>query len=156
LNNRKAKLARVAAKDIRAPSVGDNTFTDKKGGSGTDPESADEFSNPSPSPAQGTQRNREGGLVKHEQGQYVVLTDGQGEEIGKGRVHQASGVWSGTNLDESGLCVVDVTYLKLDKWAKLQQPCGATGASSGPTEQGLGVKRVLWESTKLVLQQKPV
>ncbi|GJY50305.1 nodulin homeobox isoform X1 [Tanacetum coccineum] len=81
---------------------------------------------PSPSPAQGTQRNREGGLVKHEQGQYVVLTDGQGEEIGKGRVHQASGVWSGTNLDESGSCVVDVTYLKLDKWAKLQQPCGAT------------------------------
>ncbi|PWA57671.1 sequence-specific DNA binding transcription factor [Artemisia annua] len=156
LNNRKAKLARVAAKDIRAPSVGDNAFTDKKGGSGTDPESADEFSNPSPSSAQGTRRNPEGGSVKHEQGQYVVLTDGQGEEIGKGRVHQASGVWSGTNLDESGSCVVDVTYLKLDKLAKLHQPCGATGASSGPSEQGLGVKRVLWESSKLVQQQKPV
>ena len=107
LNNRKAKLARVAAKDIRAPSVGDNTFTDKKGGSGTDPESADEFSNPSPSSAQGTRRNPEGGSVKHEQGQYVVLTDGQGEEIGKGRVHQASGVWSGTNLDESGSCWIN-------------------------------------------------
>ena len=65
-----------------------------------------EFSNPSPSSA-------------------------QGEEIGKGRVHQASGIWSGTNLDEFGSCFVDVTYLKLDKWAKLQQPCGATGASSG-------------------------
>lgn len=160
LNNRKAKLARAAAKDVRAPSGGDNAvFTDKQGGSGTDPESPDEFFDPTtPSTtAQGTQqqRNSEGGVsARHEPGQFVVLTDGQGDEIGKGCVHQASGSWSGKNLDESGLCVVDVTYLKVDKWSSLPHPCDATGSSFGHSEQILGVKRVLWDSSKLVLQQK--
>ncbi|XP_076889034.1 nodulin homeobox-like [Bidens hawaiensis] len=147
LNNRKAKLARAAAKDIRAPSGGDNN--DKQGGSGTDadPEGLDEFFDPTPSTTQlqGT----------HEPGQMVGLTDGQGEEIGKGCVHQASGSWCGTNLDESGLCVVDVTYLKVDKRANLPHPCDATGTSFGHSEQITGVKRVLWDSSKLVLQHNP-
>ncbi|KAI3773109.1 hypothetical protein L6452_04308 [Arctium lappa] len=163
LNNRKAKLARAAAKDVRVPSGGDTAFTDKQGGSGTDPvsdspESPDEFFSPSPSAAQQqicSSRNPEGVSARYEQGQYVVLTDGQGEEIGKGCVHQASGNWSGSNLDESGLCVVDVTYLKVDKWANLPHPCDATGTSFGHAEQVLGLKRVLWDSSKLVLQQKP-
>ncbi|KAK9055803.1 hypothetical protein SSX86_026888 [Deinandra increscens subsp. villosa] len=131
LNNRKAKLARAAAKDVRGSSGGDNiTFTDKQGGSGTDPdpESPDDFFDPTPS---------------------------TGDEIGKGCVHQASGSWSGTNLDESRLCVVDVTYLKVDKWSSLPHPCDATGTSFGHSEQIIGVKRVLWDSNKLVLQQKP-
>ncbi|XP_076888605.1 nodulin homeobox-like isoform X2 [Bidens hawaiensis] len=151
VNNRKAKLARVAAKDNQGPSGGDNiTFTDKQGGSGTDPdlESADEFFDPTPSTGQPTQ------LVKHEPGQFVVLTDGKGDEIGKGFVHQASGSWSGANLDESGLCVVDITYLKVDKWTSLPHPCHATGTSYGHSEQIIGVKRVLWDSSKLVVQQR--
>ncbi|KVI12443.1 hypothetical protein Ccrd_009123 [Cynara cardunculus var. scolymus] len=145
-----SKLARAAAKDIRVPSGGDTTFTDKQGGSGTDPvsdspESPDEFFAPSPSAPQlqiCSNRNPEGVSVRYEQGQYVVLTDGQGEEIGKGYVHQASGNWSGSNLDESGLCVLDVTYLKVDKWANLPHPCDATGNSFGHAEQILGLKRV--------------
>lgn len=161
LNNRRAKLARAAAKDVRAPSMGDNAFTDKQGGSGTDaePESPDEFSEPTPPPTtQVTQQQRTPEAVvsvpvRHEPGQFVVLADGQGEEIGKGCVHQVSGLWSGTNLDESGLCVVDVTYLKVDKWSNLPHPCDATGTSYGHAEQILGVKRVLWESAKLVLQK---
>lgn len=155
LNNRKAKLARAAAaKDVPATSGGDNAaFTDKQGGSGTEPESADEFLDPAPSAAQVHQSNSEGGTaVKREPGQLVVLTDVQGEEIGKGCVHQASGIWSGTNLDESKLCVVDVTYLKVDKWTNLPHPCDATGASFGHAEQINGVKRVVWDSAKLVLQ----
>ncbi|KAL8236255.1 hypothetical protein R6Q59_017336 [Mikania micrantha] len=152
LNNRKAKLARAAAKDIRGPSGGDNiTFTDKQGGSGTDPdpESPDEFFDPTPSTGLQTHP------VRYEPGQFVVLIDGQGDEIGKGCVHQASGSWSGTNLDESGLSVVDVTYLKVDKWSSLPHPCDATGTSFGHSEQIIGVKRVLWDSSKLALQQKP-
>lgn len=92
LNNRKAKLARAAAKEFRVASGGD-----KQGGSGTDPvsdtpESPDEFfdQTPTPSSGQGSQqnnRNLEGVSV----GQYVVATDGQGEEIGKSGVHQVSG-----------------------------------------------------------------
>nr|XP_043621676.1 nodulin homeobox [Erigeron canadensis] len=156
LNNRKAKLARTAAaKDVPAPSKGDNVaFNEKQGGSGTEPESADECFEPTPSTTQVTQRNPEAGTsVKHEPGQFVVLTDVQGEEIGKGCVHQASGTWSGTNLDELGLCVVDVTYLKVDKWSSLPHPCDATGASFGHAEQINGIKRVLWDSTKLVLSR---
>lgn len=151
MNNRKAKLARVAAKDNQGPSGGENiAFTDKQGGSGTDPdlESADEFFDPTPSTGQPTQ------LVKHEPGQFVVLTDGKGDEIGKGFVHQASGSWSGANLDETGLCVVDITYLKVDKWTSLPHPCHATGTSYGHSEQIIGVKRVLWDSSKLVVQQR--
>lgn len=138
LNNRKAKLARAAAKDICAPSGGDNN--DKQGGSGTDAD-PEEFFDPTPSTTQpqGT----------HEPGQMVGLTDDQGEEIGKGCVHQASGSWCGTNLDESGLCVVDVTYLKVDKWSNLPHPCDATGTSFGHSEQITGVKRVMWDSSKL-------
>ncbi|XP_071697080.1 nodulin homeobox-like [Rutidosis leptorrhynchoides] len=155
LNNRKAKLARVAAaKDVSATSGGDNaSFTDKQGGSGTEPESADEFLDPGSSAAQTGQSKSGGSSVKHKPGQLVVLTDIQGEEIGKGCVHQAHGVWSGTNLDESKLCVVDVTYLKVDKWTNLPHPCDATGASFGHAEQINGVKRVLWDSAKLVLQR---
>ncbi|XP_076883692.1 nodulin homeobox-like [Bidens hawaiensis] len=80
LNNRKAKLARAAAKDICAPSGGDNN--DKQGGSGTDAD-PEEFFDPTPSTTQPQ------GI--HEPGQMVGLTDGQGEDIGKGCVHQASG-----------------------------------------------------------------
>ncbi|KAI7728869.1 hypothetical protein M8C21_029784 [Ambrosia artemisiifolia] len=146
LNNRKAKLARAAAKDTSAPSGGDNN--DKQVGSGTDPESLNEFYDQTPSTTQGTH------AVRFEPGQIVGLIDDQGDEIGKGCVHQASGSWCGTNLDESRLCVVDVTNLKVDKWSNLPHPCDATGTSFGHSEQITGVKRVLWDSSKLVLQQK--
>ncbi|KAJ0778763.1 putative nodulin homeobox protein [Helianthus annuus] len=136
LNNRKAKLARAAAaKDIRAAA---SSGGDRQGGSGTDPD-PDEFFD------QG---------VRYEAGQIVGLRDGEGEEIGKGCVQQARGSWCGTNLDESGLCVVDVTYLKVDKWSNLPHPCDATGTSFAHSEQITGVKRVLWDSSKLVPQPK--
>ncbi|KAJ0682940.1 putative transcription factor GRF family [Helianthus annuus] len=139
LNNRKAILARVAAaKDIRAASSGG----DRQGGSGTDPD-PDEFFDPTPS--QG---------VRYEPGQIVGLRDGEGEEIGKGCLQQARGSWCGTNLDEYGLCVVDVTYLKVDKWSNLPHPCDATGTSFAHSEQITGVKRVLWDSSKHVPQPK--
>lgn len=94
LNNRKAKLARAAAKEFRVGSGGD-----KQGGSGTDPvsdtpESPDEFFDqaqaPAPSSGQGSQQNR-----NLEGIQYAMVTDGQGEEIGKSGVPQV-----GNNLDE--------------------------------------------------------
>ncbi|KAL4572084.1 hypothetical protein LXL04_018853 [Taraxacum kok-saghyz] len=84
LNNRKAKLARAAAKDVRVASGGDK----QGGGSGTDPvsdtpESPDEFFDQQPlSTGQGSQHNnRNMESVSIVGGQYI---DGmQGEEIGK-------------------------------------------------------------------------
>ncbi|CAI9297204.1 unnamed protein product [Lactuca saligna] len=100
LNNRKAKLARAAAKDARVASGGEK----QGGGSGTDPvsdtpESPDEFFDQAPSGSggqgQGSQHNR------NLEAQYVMHTDGEsGVGVGVG-VHQASGTgnWGGNNLD---------------------------------------------------------
>ncbi|KAI3668223.1 hypothetical protein L6452_43300 [Arctium lappa] len=125
LNNRKAKLARAAVKDVHVPSAGDDAFPDKQVGSGTDPVSdspespVDEFVDPSPLAPQGTHQKDVRGTVlricgnensetiptssfRREHGQYVMLTNEQGEEIGKGNIHLPNGIWFGKNLEESG------------------------------------------------------
>ena len=63
-------------------------------------------------------------------------------------------IWFGRNLEESGLCVVDVDHLKADILSSLPHPCDATGTSFSQAEQILGRKRVLWDSGKLVLIQQ--
>ncbi|CBI32285.3 unnamed protein product, partial [Vitis vinifera] len=128
LNNRKARLAR-AAKDVRVASEVDSTFPDKQVGSGVgslhdSPESP---------------------------GQYVVLLDGQGDDIGKGKVHQVQGKWYGKNLEESQTCVVDVMELKAERWSRLPHPSETTGTSFDEAETKLGVMRVSWDSNKLCI-----
>ncbi|KAA8549222.1 hypothetical protein F0562_000906 [Nyssa sinensis] len=180
LNNRKARLAR-AAKD-RAPSEGDNSFPDKQGGSGfvphcDSPESPVE-DNYVPSTARGTHQSGIGEsslrigineksetvladlidiapaeFVQYEPGQFVVLLDGQGEQIGKGKVVQVQGKWLGRNLGESEICVVDVIELKAERWVRLPHPCEATGTSFAEAEKKLGLMRVLWDSNKLFMLQ---
>uniref|UniRef100_A0A5B6ZTY9 Homeobox domain-containing protein n=1 Tax=Davidia involucrata TaxID=16924 RepID=A0A5B6ZTY9_DAVIN len=181
LNNRKARLAR-AAKDVRAPSEGDNAFPDKQGGSGIvvhcdSPESPIEDIYV-PSTARATHQSGIGEstlrsgineksetvlaelidiapaeFVQCEPGQFVVLLDGQGEEIGKGKVFQVQGKWYGRNLEESEICVVDVTELKAERWMRLPHPCEAMGTSFAEAEKKLGLMRVLWDSNKLFMLQ---
>lgn len=93
MNNRKAKLARAAAKDARVASGGEK----QGGGSGTDPvsdtpESPDEFFDqaPSGSGGQGSQHNR------NLEAQYIMHTDG---ESGVGVGVSGTGTWAGNNLD---------------------------------------------------------
>ncbi|KAJ9543447.1 hypothetical protein OSB04_023154 [Centaurea solstitialis] len=176
LNNRKAKLARAAAQDTRIPPRTDIAFIEKQGGSGTNPVSdspespVDESSNPSPSASHGTHQQDETSKTvlgnessetiiptssfRREHGQQVMLTNDQQEEIGKGKIHLANGIWFGRNLEESGLCVVDVNDLKVDLSTDLPHPCDATGTTFGQAEQILGRKRVLWDSSKLLLIQQ--
>ncbi|XAR61267.1 hypothetical protein NMG60_11034915 [Bertholletia excelsa] len=174
LNNRKARLAR-AAKDARIPSEGDNAFPDKQGGSGIAAH-YDSAESPAedvyvPSAARGTHPSSIGesttiagnkektetafaefvdiasaGLVQRGPGQYVVLVDGQGEEIGKGKVFQAQGKWFGRNLKESEVCVVDVIELKVERWTRLPHPSEAIGTSFDEAEKKLGFMRVLWDA----------
>lgn len=89
--------------------------------------------------------------VQCEPGQYVVLVDGQGEEIGKGRVHQVQGKWYGKSLEELETCVIDVTELKTDRWERLPYSSEATGASFDEAERKFGVMRVMWDSNKIFM-----
>lgn len=83
-------------------------------------------------------------------GQYVVLVDKQGEEIGKGKVLQVQGKWYGKSLEESETCVVDISELKAERWVRLPHPSEATGSSFSEAEAKLGVMRVLWDSKKIL------
>ncbi|CAI9288644.1 unnamed protein product [Lactuca saligna] len=138
LNNRKAKLARAAAKN-----------TPGGGGWVTDDEPS---SYGAADPTQ--QKDVTGSVLRRcvrlQNGQHVVLVDGKGEEIGKGIIHLAKGIWFDTKLQESGLCVVDVTYLKVDENTLLPNPCDATGTSFAEAQMTFGRKRILWDSTKLL------
>lgn len=89
--------------------------------------------------------------VQCKPGQYVVLVDGQGREIGKGKVYQVQGKWYGKSLEESEMCVVDVTELKAESWARLPYPSEATGSTFNEAETKIGVMRVLWDSNKVYM-----
>nr|XP_034904630.1 nodulin homeobox isoform X2 [Populus alba] len=174
LNNRKARLAR-AGKDVRAPMEVDNTFPEKQVGQAQRqdmPESPSEDNITLSS--RGHQNTSEIGVfedpeagigladfvdigasefVQCKPGQFVVLVDGQGEEIGKGKVHQVQGKWYGRILEESEMCVVDVTELKTEKWVRLPYPSETTGMSFYEAEQKIGVMRVLWDSNKIYMSR---
>ncbi|CAK7348222.1 unnamed protein product [Dovyalis caffra] len=174
LNNRKARLAR-AGKDARAPMEVDNAFQEKQVGQTRrhgSPESPSEDN--VTSSARGLQNTSEIGMyedpeagigladfvdigasefVQCKPGQFVVLVDGQGEEIGKGKVYQVQGKWHERILEESEMCVVDVTELKKERWARLPYPSETTGMSFDEAEQKIGVMRVLWDSNKIYLSR---
>ncbi|PIN26056.1 hypothetical protein CDL12_01192 [Handroanthus impetiginosus] len=171
LNNRKARLAR-AAKDVRVSFEGDNL--DRQGGSGRSgsPQSPTDDVRV-PSAARGTARteaidtvvttsiDEESGnsLVAprdmarsgphFKPGQYVLLVDDKSDEVGQGKVHQARGKWCGRNLEQFGACVVDITELRVDRFAKLPYPIIVTGKTYDEAERNLGVMRVLWDINKL-------
>ncbi|XP_031250869.1 nodulin homeobox isoform X2 [Pistacia vera] len=154
LNNRKARLAR-ASKDARAPLGADTSFPGK--GVAGHRQIHDSPGSPGedhlPSNVRGTRSTfrqspiPESGEFKL--GQYVVILDGKGEEIGKGIVNQMYGKWYGKELEESGTCVVDVVELKADKWTRLPYPFEDTGSTFGETEEMLGVIKVLWDCNKM-------
>ncbi|OMP04214.1 hypothetical protein COLO4_09853 [Corchorus olitorius] len=167
LNNRKARLARLI-KDARPPPEPDNAFGGKQVGSQQGhslkaPDSSGEEA--APSSAKGTRNMLRistsdapelGDLgaaeyVQCKAGQFVVLVDGRGEEIGKGKVHQVQGKWYGKSLEESETCVVDVVDLKVDRWSKLPYPSETTGNSFEEAEKKTGVMRVMWDSNKIFM-----
>lgn len=177
LNNRKARLARAAARDVRAATEGGHAFPEKQGGSGVGSldnshESPGEdlnvplvaggslstsgtavaIENTEVAPAELVDIAPEES-VRREPGQYVVLLDGQGGEVGEGKVHQTRGKWYGWILEESGICVVDIIELKVEKWATLPHQSEATGASFEEAEVKFGVMRVLWDSSRTLILQ---
>lgn len=84
-----------------------------------------------------------------EPGQYVMLVGEKSEEVGKGTIFQAHGKWCGTNLEQCGMCVVDIMELSIDRFSKLLHPVEATGNSFYQAQKRLGLMRVLWDLNKL-------
>ncbi|KAL3644832.1 hypothetical protein CASFOL_010012 [Castilleja foliolosa] len=84
-----------------------------------------------------------------EPGQHVMLVGEKSEEIGKGKVFQAREKWFGCDLEQSGVCVVDVIELSIDRFVKLPYPMEITGDSFDEAEKRLGFMRVVWDLNKL-------
>ncbi|XP_026665268.2 nodulin homeobox-like isoform X3 [Phoenix dactylifera] len=90
--------------------------------------------------------------VSFEPGQFVMLVDVEGKEVGKGKVFQVEGRWHGKNLDDSSLCIVEVTELKTDKWKEVQHPSEAAGRTfEEAAARNGGVMRVAWDVIRIVL-----
>ncbi|KAG2673576.1 hypothetical protein I3760_13G098800 [Carya illinoinensis] len=166
LNNRKARLARTA-KDVRTTSDLDNALPDKQGGAVPVPSEdanarAKERRDPRSMLRSVNGENSGSAMaefvdigpaefVQCRPGQFVVLVDVKGEEIGKGKVYQVHGNWYGKNLEELERCVVDVNELKADRGAKLPYPSEATGTSFDEAESKIGVMRVLWDANRIFM-----
>lgn len=168
LNNRRAKHARATAKDLQTPSQVNNISTEKQNNSPTNPVNA--LFSPSSSTPHMTHQNDVLRICGPEssqtitistptknfkRGQYVMLTNEQGEEIGNGCIDLANGTWFGKNLKELGLCVVDINDLKVDI-SDLPHPCDARVKTLGKAEMIFGRKRVLWEVSKLRLIKQQI
>ena len=172
LNNRKARLARTA-KDARATSDVDNALPDKQDAPG--PVSSNTVPGEDANVPLNERRDTQSMLrigrsgensdtamadfvdigpaefVQCRPGQYVVLVDVQGEEIGKGKVHQVHGKWFGRNLEELETCVVDINELKAERGAIVPYPSEATGTSFDEAETKFGVMRVLWDANRIFM-----
>lgn len=167
LNNRKARLARTA-KDVRTNSDLDNALPDKQGGAvpvpSEDANARAKERRDSRSMLRSASNGENSGnataefvdigpaeFVQCRPGQFVVLVDVKGEEIGKGKVYQVHGNWCGRNLEELEICVVDVNELKAERWSKLPYPSEATGTSFDEAESKIGVMRVLWDANRIFM-----
>lgn len=93
--------------------------------------------------------------ISFEPGQYVMLVDEAGDEVGKGTVFQVSGHFFGRILDNSGTCIVDIKELSVDRYSNLPHPLEAGGNSFYEAEKRLGLMRVLWDTNKLFLYFEP-
>lgn len=168
LNNRKARLART--KDVRvAPEF--NALADKQGGRGlrskNSPESpggdasaqlnvrSDPQMKLNTSVVQISGTNMAEAVARGpaefvpcKQGDSVLLKFNNGEEVGIGKVFQASGQWFGRNLEELRAYVVDIKELKVRRTMKLPYPSMATGGTFEETESKIGIMRVLWDSNR--------
>ncbi|KAI3979977.1 hypothetical protein MKX01_042631 [Papaver californicum] len=97
-------------------------------------------------------------LVRPQTGQNVVLTDEEGKEVGKGRLHQVEGRWNEMSLEESKTFVVDVFELSVDRQTNLPHPSEKAGSTFSEAETKNGVMRIAWDrwNTLLLLNNDKV
>ncbi|XP_042457539.1 nodulin homeobox-like isoform X3 [Zingiber officinale] len=87
-----------------------------------------------------------------EPGQLVSMEDAEGNLVGKGQIIQVEGRWHGKSLEESGICIVDVTELKVEKWKEVQHPSDAAGHTfEEAMAKNSGTMWVAWDAARLAL-----
>ncbi|XP_074589357.1 nodulin homeobox isoform X2 [Curcuma longa] len=87
-----------------------------------------------------------------EPGQLVSMEDAEGNLVGKGQIIQVEGRWHGKSLEESGICIVDVTELKVEKWKEVQHPSDAAGHTfEEAMAKNSGMMWVAWDAARLAL-----
>ncbi|GAB2275101.1 hypothetical protein Dimus_009866 [Dionaea muscipula] len=169
LNNRKARLARAAARDGRHPTEVDNGCREKQGGSGVGPSFDSPESRSGDLHVQSAAATKEVGVGHQtpveescsriypplpprqwETGQLVMLIDGEGKEIAKAKVHQVQDEWDGINLKETNTCVVDIIELQSESYLGIPHISqGVNNNTSDETKMKIGSMRVLWDSSKM-------
>uniref|UniRef100_J3M4M8 Homeobox domain-containing protein n=2 Tax=Oryza brachyantha TaxID=4533 RepID=J3M4M8_ORYBR len=73
-----------------------------------------------------------------EPGRLVSLIDNDGKEVGRGKIFQVEGRIQGKGLQDSRVCVVDVIELKIEKWRELPHPTEASGRTFQEAESRNG------------------
>ncbi|KAF8672999.1 hypothetical protein HU200_049070 [Digitaria exilis] len=173
LNNRKAKLARIA-KERGVPFEGENAdkpSTPATPHLGESSESAGEDSYLPPARVMnalskgrlvtpdGNDLTSQGDFSQNmmlsrpftrsfslEPGRLVSLVDGDGKEVGRGKIFQTPG----KSPAESRVCMIDVTELRTEKWRELPHPSEASGRTFQEAEaRNGGVIRIAWDVVRL-------
>lgn len=145
LNNRKARLARVA-KETRHTSEGENP--DSPNEDPNMPSSSKPVNQNKPEPKPFISKLDQ---LVYEPGMLVSILDRDRNEVGTGKVFQVEGRWQGKSLADVGWCVVDVTNLKVENSKEVLNPSEVTGRTfeEAVTQNG-GIMRVAWDTEKLV------
>ncbi|XP_057835727.2 nodulin homeobox isoform X1 [Cryptomeria japonica] len=94
-------------------------------------------------------------FVPCEAGQLVSLRDESGVEVAHGIVLQVEGRWHGRQLDEQGLCVVEIIALKVDRRERLPHPSDVSGTTFEEAETLNGRMIVVWNTHKILLLPPP-
>ncbi|ONM27314.1 Nodulin homeobox [Zea mays] len=167
LNNRKAKLARIAkerAENADKPSTphpgessesaGEDNYLPpagvmtalSKGGSLLSRDSTEQMLQAELSPNTTMMVRPFTRSFSLEPGRLVSLVDSDGKEVGRGMIFQAPGKCP----TESCVCVVDVVDLRTEKWRELPHPSEAFGWTFQEAEaRNGGIIRVSWDAVRL-------
>jgi hypothetical protein len=167
LNNRKAKLARMAKERgvLYEGEIADKTSTPATTHLAESSESASEDSYLPPARVMTALGISKGNRLvspdssdlsrpltrsfSFEPGRLVSLTDGDGREVGKGKISLLEDRAQGKSM-ETRVCIVDVTELKIEKWRELPHPCEVSGRTFEEAEsKNGGVMRVAWDVSRL-------
>ena len=95
-------------------------------------------------------QNRSSRAADLKSGQLVMAVDVEGKEVGRGKVFQVEGRWQGKNLEDVGVCIVDITDLKVDRSKEVQYPLDGGGRTfEEAVARNGGVARVAWDVVRV-------
>lgn len=82
-----------------------------------------------------------------------MVVDGEGKEVGRGKVFQVEGRWQGNNLQDVGVCIVDIAELKVERSKEVQYSSEGGGRTfEEAVARNGGVARVAWDVVRVLHQ----